>query len=183
MTGLETRLWRRLHHLFEEDDGSLPDIFVEGLHDSQLTDVYRFVRSHSRIYDDPGLWTLETKRDTPIRELDDPVKLLIDGKVDPFVHGLEDFEVDGTKLPLVIVFVWRDFMILNYRMGEEWGPRQLHALFRFLSTLKDMARQARVTHRDSGSNKRTEEFAEAFDEYYLNVWEPTAGEKSQVSEP
>ena len=55
-------LWSIVHDLFDTDDGSLPDIFVENLTSSQIANIYSWVLSQTSIYSvdhEPTLWHLE----------------------------------------------------------------------------------------------------------------------------
>jgi hypothetical protein len=39
---------------------------------------------------------------------------------------------EGVELPVLGVFVWGDSIELDYRMGNEWGPRQVSGFFELL---------------------------------------------------
>ncbi len=50
------RIWRRLKHLFETDDGSLPDTFIVGLNAEEVGAIYQWVRSNSDLHEDALAW-------------------------------------------------------------------------------------------------------------------------------
>ena len=76
---LRVSLWEELHNLFDQDDGSLPDIFLEGLTDQEIEAVYLWVRSLTEIYGEPTLWSIAEEKNIPIRSIENPVKMFLQG--------------------------------------------------------------------------------------------------------
>jgi hypothetical protein len=56
------KLWLKVKHLFEQDDGSLPDIFVEGITPDQTVALYEWLMGQCEIYGDPTLWSIESSK-------------------------------------------------------------------------------------------------------------------------
>jgi hypothetical protein len=160
--------WPQLSDLFETDDGSLPDIFVENLSDDQVRTIYHWIRTLGDIYcehGDPTLWDREQQSAVLIKSLDDPAQLVIDGRVEPFRHGLTQFSLSGVRLPQLTVAVSPNEIEFDYRMGSEWGPSQVAALFDFLWTIQQMAPPAKISHSHEGESKRTPSFTDAWGEF------------------
>lgn len=161
-------LWGELHDLFDTDDGSLPDIFVENLSGDQVRAIYRWVRSQCGIYcndGDPTLWDRTEERDGPIKAVDDPAQLVISGRAEPFRHGLTQFSISGVDLPQLTVAVYPSEIEFDYRMGSEWGPPQLTALFAFLWTIQQMAPDATISHAHEGDSGRSQSFADTWHDF------------------
>lgn len=158
-------LWLRLHDLFDTDDGSLPDIVVENLSNDQVRTIYQWVRSQCDIYDDPTLWDLVQETDVPIKTLADPAQLVLDGRVEPFRHGLTQFAISGVVLPQLTIAVSPNEIAFDYRMGREWRPPQVAALFDFLWTIQEIAPAATISHMHEGANDRTASFTNTWDDF------------------
>ena len=161
-------LWPQLHDLFDTDDGSLPDIFVENLSSDQVVTIYRWVRSQCEIYCDDGeptLWHCEQERDVSIKSLRDPAQLVISGRAERFRHGLKKFSISGVELPQLTVAVSPNEIEFDYRMGSQWGPSQVAALFDFLWSIQEMAPDAKISHSHEGDSKRSPSFTVAWREF------------------
>lgn len=161
-------LWQKLHDLFDTDDGSLPEIVVESLAVDRVSAVYEWIRSQFEIYRDHGaplLWDRVAECDVAIPDLDDPVKLLLDGQVEPFRHGLNSFEFNGVEIPQLTVAVWPTSIAFDYRMGPEWGPSQVAALFDFLWAIQQMAPDARISHLEEGGSQCSPQFTNAWNNF------------------
>jgi len=57
------------------------------------------------------------------------------GGAEPFHVLAPGLQFAGVVIPDLGVFVWPDEVTLDYRMGPEWGRRQLLALFELLRQL------------------------------------------------
>ena len=160
--------WPQLHELFDTDDGSLPEIVVENLPNEQVRTIYQWVRSQCDIYcdsRDPKLWDRVQECDVPIKSLDDPAQLVISGAADPFRHGLTQLSISGVELPQLTVAVSPSEISFDYRMGSEWGPSEVAALFDFLRSIHQMAPDAKISHSHEGDSKRSPSFANAWREF------------------
>lgn len=159
-------LWEELHHLFEIDDGSLPDIFVENISPNESVEIYSWVLSLTKPYGQPTLWSLEEERDIKITELSNPALYYMQGKSESFRHGLVEFEICGTKIPQLSIAVNESGVEFDYRMGAEWGGKELDALFHFLYQIKRLAPTANIFQAyEGGYHKPNKEFSESFDDY------------------
>jgi hypothetical protein len=161
-------LWEQLHDLFEADDGSLPDVFIEELTSDQIRAVYQWIRSRCDPYCDEGtpvFWDRREKRNVPIDSVDDPSALVVAGRAEPFRQGLSRFAIAGVELPPLTIAVWPDRIDLDYRMGSDWGAAQLSAFFELLWVIQQMAPNAQISHACEGGSRRTESFATAWKEY------------------
>jgi len=158
--------WNRIWPLFENDDGSLPDIFIEGLTDEQTVQIYNWVLDRSSIYGEPTLWSIVEEKDIPVREIENPAQMFIDRKVEPFRHGLDNLVIEKVELPGLSICVEAGGVSFDYRMGADWTKSCVEALFKFLSMLKSIGPNARVFQADEGGHESPNSlFEEAFQEY------------------
>ncbi|MCH7927140.1 MAG: hypothetical protein IID03_04045 [Candidatus Dadabacteria bacterium] len=160
-----TDYWPKLHDLFDTDDGSLPDVFLDGLSGQHVCAVYSWVMSQAEIYDDPTLWSESAAKDILIKEIDDPAGMVVSGDVYQFRHGLISLVVGGVEMPGLSICVEPTQISFDYHMGADWGAPQLEALFEFLSGVVRIAPEAKISHHFEGDEKESPEFAEAFGEY------------------
>jgi hypothetical protein len=132
----------------------LPDIEIEPLSKAQVCEIYRWVRSQSEVYlehGEPLFWDLVEQRDVPITAVDDPCERVMAGRAEPFRHGLSRLTVARIELPSLTIAIWPDRVSFDYRMGDEWGPAQLSALFEFLWAIQQIAPDAALSHSMRGA--------------------------------
>ena len=98
-------IWHKLSHLFQNDDGSLPDIFVENLSDIQIIDIYNWVVAQAGLSGEPTLWSITEERDIPIKDIVNPAEKFVKDEVEIFRHGLERLIVNGVILPTLTISV------------------------------------------------------------------------------
>ncbi len=160
-------VWARLRHLFNGDDGSLPDIFVEGVSPEESVKIYSWVVSLAKPYGEPYLWSLAEEKEIRISEIPNPALYYIQGKSESFRHGLEVFSFSGCRIPQLSIGINESGLEFDYRMGREWGKNELEALLDFLCCIKKMAPSAKITQADEGSYEYPNaEFSYVFEEYF-----------------
>ena len=159
-------LWHHVKHLFEKDDGSLPDIYVENLSSEETVAVYEWLMGQCEIAHNPKLWSVEEQLDVPIREVVNPARAFAEGRVETFRHCLAGLRSYGVALPELSVSVEADGLSFDYRMGKHWTERTVLALFELLRQVQRLAPQARIFQADEGGHSCPNvEFSEAFTAY------------------
>jgi hypothetical protein len=158
-------LWDEVKEFFDEEDGVIPDIFVDQLSQRDVETVYAWIRSVSTICGEPTLWSIKENRAIPIAVIENPARDFNAGEVETFHHTF-DIEVNGTAIPTLGVFVEDRALAFDYCTGKEWGAQQVIALFEFLSLIKDKCPPVRIYegHRDRPSMQ----FVRAFERYYAD---------------
>ncbi|VAW59317.1 hypothetical protein MNBD_GAMMA11-1417 [hydrothermal vent metagenome] len=160
-------LWNHLSHLFEKDDGSLPDIFVENISEQEQEKIYSWIMSISKPYGNPIVWSNKENRDIQIADIESPVRQFVDGNIESFRFELEGLKIEGILIPQLTICVNLNEVEFDYRMGKEWGQKELKALFVFLSEIKQIAENAKILQADEGRYENpNNEFTEAFETYY-----------------
>lgn len=144
--------WQEVRHLFIKDDGSLPDVFVEGLSHTEMIEIYNWVMSLTDVFDDPAVWSIAESKELKVRELaESPVILFLNGSIEGFRHGLTEFEFDGVKIPQLTIAVFEESIIeFDYRMGDAWRSKEVAAFFTFLAFIKQKAPKARIFRSEEG---------------------------------
>ena len=137
--------WQIAQSNFVEDDGSLPGLEFTGLSpDSVRSLVGYFFRCGTLVSENATLYDNSRQEDVPLNQLDDPVGLVLSGATHSFHCCFGGMSIDGVPLPVLGLFVFRDCIEIDYRMGAEWNPNNIDAFFRLLAHLKSMAPEAIV---------------------------------------
>ncbi|MES2611797.1 MAG: hypothetical protein V4679_16225 [Pseudomonadota bacterium] len=163
---MTTPWWPILRHLFEVDDGSLPDIFVEDLSPEQIVTVYEWLRGQCSGAGDSTLWHIDLQQDVLVSDVAHPARAFVQGKVEDFRHGLVGLRVGGVELPPLTVGVGTGGLSMDYRMGPDWNEQTLRALLELLRQVWAMAPHARILRADEGGHACPDlEFTEALRAY------------------
>ena len=159
-------LWQQVRELFEIDDGSLPDIFVENLSQTEIVAIYEWVMSQCSVFGNPVAWSITDKRDIAIKDISRPAQAFVEGNIEMFRHGLAGLSYDGHKLPELTICVEPEGISFDYRKGSAWNEHVLHALFQLLSEIKRIAPHAAINQAEEGSsNKPSQAFRSAFESF------------------
>jgi hypothetical protein len=158
--------WADVKHLFEIDEGMLPDIYVENLSVQEIVRAYEWVMSQCAIAHSPTLWSKEQERDIPIKEVLHPARDFFEGRVETFRHCLAGLRIDGVVLPELSISVEQGGLSFDYRPGDGWNEQTVLALFKFLQALKGTVPNARIFQADEGCYASPNpEFAVAFSNF------------------
>jgi len=132
-------LWKELHHQFDTDDGSLPEIWIMNLSRQGVAAIFSYLQHACQtIANSAVFWSREDQQDKPVNSVANAAALVVEGRAEPFhcvCHGLS---YEGVVLPDIGVFVCDDQIAIDYRMGQEWNALKLKALFGMLKKLKDI---------------------------------------------
>jgi hypothetical protein len=163
-------LWPRVKRLFETDDGSLPDIYVENLSSDEVVAVYEWLMTQCEIAHSPTLWSVERQQNLAIRDIPNPARAFVEGRVETIHHCLVGLYSHGVSLPELSVSVEPDGLSFDYRMGNHWTERTVLALFELLRKMQQRVPQARIFQTDEGGYPRPNfDFSEAFTAYGATV--------------
>jgi len=158
--------WSMVRNLFEVNDGSLPDIFVEDLTQTEIIEIYEWLMSQAQIARDPTAWSPSENRDIPLREIENPIRAYFAGSIESVFHCLSGLSINGVLLPELSVMIEPTAVSFDYRMGPEWREPELLALFHMLRSILRIAPSARIFHAHEGlSASPNVEFSEAFNLY------------------
>ena len=161
-------LWDQLHDLFDTDDGMLPDIELRDLRGNEVEGIYAFLRSRSEIIP-PGtsFWSNTEQRSVPVDTVENAARLVVVGEGQPFHVLLHGLTFAGATIPDLGVFVWQNEIGLDYRMGPDWNPTRLRALFECLYQLQQIAPTMQVGLPQQDLLEMRERFIEALQRYYI----------------
>ena len=163
-------LWNNLHDMFDTDDGSLPDIYVLNLSAQGVENMWAYLRqSAAGLASDASFWHIADGRSIPVDAVPNAAGLVVSGEAESFHAVLRGISFDGVVIPDLGVFVFPEAVYLDYRMGADWGPAQLSALFELLNQLQLLDREAVVTLPEECTAEARKRFATAFADYRENA--------------
>jgi hypothetical protein len=163
-------IWNELKHLFETDDGSLPDIFISNLTDQELIAAYEWLSTQCDASDQTTVWSKEKNQDILLNEIRFPARAFCDGQIESFHHWLKGLSINGVTLPELSICLFPNELVIDYRMGAEWNEENVLTLFALLRRLQQIAPQARISQADEGGYKHPNiEFTQALEAYSLSI--------------
>jgi hypothetical protein len=137
-------VWKRLHFLFDTDDGALYPVRLTGLDADGVAAAFAFIRSRARLSPDTVFWHRGLDREERLIAYREPARLVAAGEAEPFHVLARGLSLGGVTLPDLGVFVWPEAITLDYRPGPAWGEPQVLALFELLRQLTALAPGSRV---------------------------------------
>ena len=143
-------LWTQLHDLFDTDDGSLPEVRVDYSDTTAMVTEYALLRERAvdALTQNPHFWSNVHKEERPLDSVSNPAALVASGEAAPFHVVFGGIRFCGVTIPDVGVFVFPDELVLDYRMGSPWGPKELEAFFQLLVELSAFDPQTSLSLED-----------------------------------
>ncbi len=158
----------RIGDCFLEHDGSLPGIELAGLSPQEVSAIYLFLRSRSRLSPgEPTFWDNVAERDVPVDSVPDAAALVASGWADAFHLCVEGLSVGGIGLPELGVFVFADSIELDYRMGPHWTEDAIRAFFELLFVLAGIAPSATIGSAEVEGIPNPDAFLRTWEHYRL----------------
>ncbi len=163
-----SHLWSQLHHLFDTNDGSLPDIELNNLTGEGVENIYAFLRQNSDIVSCGSyFWSIPEEKEVPVDAVENAASLVVKGEAECFHIVLAGLSFNGATIPDLGVFVFQNSIVLDYRMGEWWESAELEALFMCFSKIREIAPAVEINYPSSLSYP---EFREQFNAALLKYW-------------
>lgn len=119
---------------FDTNDGSLPEVEVAFSDPSQMVQAFRclFDCGARNVTVNGGyLWEIESQSEIPFSG-PAAAALVMARAVEPFHVVLADVNCGGSSIPDLGVFVDSNSLILDYRMGPDWGKPEIQSLLALL---------------------------------------------------
>jgi hypothetical protein len=135
-----SQLWKQLHHLFDTNDGSLPSIELNNLNTQEIERIYLYLRSQSELVSIGSyFWSTVAEEEIPIDSVENAAHLVIIGEAEDFHLVVSGLTFGDAVIPDLGIFVFKNLIELDYRMGEEWGIAEVDALFMLFSKIRELA--------------------------------------------
>jgi hypothetical protein len=98
-------LWEKVHHLFDTDDGSLPDIFIKNITENESIKIYSWVLSLTQPQKNTYVWSIKDNKDILITDLVNPAQEYVQGNFELFRYCLEEFVFYGINIPQLSISI------------------------------------------------------------------------------
>lgn len=136
-----------LANYFNRDDGSLPEIEVRFESCDGVVTGLKHLFSHGAHDVSAGGARLWMKDSSESRSFEGPsdAELVVAGAAEPFHLVLAGIDCAGSRLPDLGVFISSDALVLDYRMGPEWGAREIDGLLWLLHGLRKFGGRVSAT--------------------------------------
>lgn len=160
-------LWTELHVLFENDDGSLPEIRVIYADRNAIVDGYAILRGRDGVVinDQAYFWSKMQKRERLLDSVPNAAALVETGEAEPFHFVLRGIRSKGITLPDLGAFVFPGQLALDYRKGSEWNPDVLDAFFGLLAELSALDENSSLSLEDDVLDDVADRFQRAWRRY------------------
>jgi hypothetical protein len=162
-----SQLWYELHDLFDTDDGSLPEIWLTHLTGSEVASIYLFLLSRGK--DVPlyrtTFWDKQLQQARALDSVQNAAMLVVQGRAEPFHLLIGGLTLHEIIIPDLGIFVWDDSLYIDYRMGSEWGPAELGALFECLYHINKIAPEMQVVLEDGVIEQVQKRFRQVWQHY------------------
>jgi hypothetical protein len=143
------RLWSELSWLFEDDDGSLPEVRLRTSSPDATARIFeKLYRRSTPLASTQTVWHNERRQEVAVSALSDPGTLAVRGVIGPLhivARGIRSAEVG---LPDLGVSVDPDGVAIDYRMGDTWNPDVLAAFVELIGELLALDPKTRVDLED-----------------------------------
>jgi hypothetical protein len=163
-------LYEAISLLFEEDDGSLPEVQIDGITADEaqaMLDVLLGLADPLR--PEQTVWDEERDAPLPIADYPDAGRRAADGRLTALHVVLTGLRSGETDLPDLGVSIWRGTFALDYHGGPDWSPPVLSAFVELLCALLDLSADGQLVLADEVSTalpaKQQEHFREAVRRY------------------
>lgn len=126
-------LWNQVHHIFDVDVGSFPEICICGLSANQVSNAYLFIRQIAGfVVGSPRFFNRETGCEMGIDEVENAARLVCEQKASPFHFMLRNLKHEPGIVHELGVFILDNAIALDYEKGPLWGEREIEALLQII---------------------------------------------------
>lgn len=166
MTRNNATLYAAIHDLFDYDDGSLPEVQIDGITaDEAQAMLDALLPLGDPLRPDQTVWDHERDKEPPISDYPDAGRLAAEGRLSSLHFVLTGLQWRETGLPDLGVGIWPGTFAIDYRPGSDWTPDVLSCFIDLLCTLRGLSREGQLVLADDGSRalplKQQEQFREA----------------------
>jgi len=150
-------LWNDIHDMFDEDDGSFPEICICGLTAAEVIAGYRLIREKARfMVGGPRFFNLESGQEMEIDAVECAATLVCRQKANPFHFMVRDIAFGSGKINEIGVFILDNAIAIDYEKGRIWGELQIETLLLLINKLKETSDKAFIRLEDAVSSKDRE---------------------------
>jgi hypothetical protein len=164
--------WDELLGIFGTDDGSLPDIELNNLVKGDVILGYEFIRDHASYISskEPSYWSTLENCDVQFSYSDNIAALVVSGTADP-IHLCFDgiTSPSGKRIPELGLYIFKDGLSLDYRMGPDWNKEAIQGLLELISSLPINHDSLEIEHKSNLDDYDGSIFKSCFQAYKNSI--------------
>lgn len=138
-------LFDAVHHFFDIDDGSLPEVQIDGItpHEAQaMFEVLLPLGNPLRA--DQTVWDDERDAEAPVSEFPDAGRLAAEGRLASLHVVLTALQWKEGDLPHLGVSAWPGTLALDYPGGSTWSVDVVARFIDLVCALRDLSESSRL---------------------------------------
>lgn len=138
--------------MFDEDDGSFPEICICNLSAAEVVSGYSMLRKISTaVVGGPRFFNLETSSEMGLNEVANPAALVVAKKAQPFHFMVRNISFADGRLEELGIFILDNAIALDYEKGPIWGEIQIETLLLIINRLMEGSEKAFLRLEDAVS--------------------------------
>ena len=123
--------------MFDNDDGSFPEICICGLSAEQVSAGYLFIREITDfVVGAPRFFNHEAKCEMGLDEVENPALLVCTKKANPFHFMTRSIRYAKGTVHELGVFILNNAIALDYEKGPIWGEREIETLLQMILKIR-----------------------------------------------
>ena len=145
-------LWNEIHDMFDEDDGSFPEICICGLTATEVVAAYQLIRKQARfVVGGPRFFNREAGCEMELDQVDCAATLVCNKTAQPFHFMVRNLAFADGEIHELGIFVLDNAIALDYEKSRIWGELQIETLLHLINQLKKGAEKAFIKLEDAVS--------------------------------
>jgi hypothetical protein len=138
--------------MFDEDDGSYPEICICGLTAAEVAAGYQLIRKCARILvGRPAFYDIGEGREVGLDEVACAASLVCEKKANPFHFLVRNLEFRKGELHETGVFILDNAIAFDYPKSRLWGEMQIETLLLLINKIKEGSDRAFIRLEDAVS--------------------------------
>jgi hypothetical protein len=139
-------LWDIVFPCFENNDGSLPNIELHNLLKEEIGIIYEKIRENSTVVTErPVFWNKKLQSEQHIDDVTNAALLVPQRQAEPFHFCVSGLSYQLIEIPALGFYIFQDIIAIDYRMGNQWGAKQVFSFFSLLKELVDLTERGSLT--------------------------------------
>jgi len=141
--------WQDLKTYFEQDDGFLQEVSLEGYSPQEIVSIFNYLVSLSSPSSlESELWHTLSESNVKLNQFPCAAEVMLEGEAEPFHMLLKELKFEGVTLPDLGAFISTDEIILDYRRGPEWTDQVIRTFLALISKVLKSRPEIATKHQE-----------------------------------
>lgn len=143
-------LWNDIHDMFDEDDGSFPEICICGLTAAEVAAGYQLIRKCARILvGKPAFYEIASGKERELDEVTCAASLVCAKQANPFHFLVRNMAFRKGEVHEAGVFILDNAIAFDYPKSCLWGEIQIETLLLLINKIKEGSEKAFIRLEDA----------------------------------